>query len=89
MVLDSRGWLDRYAAMLGIPPATDKDVEGLLAIAGTAAHASERTAAPVSCYLVALAGLPVDEALAVARQLADEVARETAQSGKAKSDDEA
>jgi hypothetical protein len=89
MVLDARGWLDRYAAMLGIPPATDKDVEALLSLAGIAAHSSERTAAPVSCYLVAVAGLPVDQALAAARRLADEVARETAQPGEAQPDDKA
>ncbi|MGA3214528.1 MAG: DUF6457 domain-containing protein [Acidimicrobiales bacterium] len=74
MALDTRGWLDRYAAALGSPPITDDEVETLLALAGVAAHASERTAAPVSCYLAARAGVPLAEALAAARRLADELA---------------
>ena len=46
----------------------------LLALAGVAAHASERTAAPVSCYLAARSGVPLADALAAARHLADEIA---------------
>jgi hypothetical protein len=74
MALDTRGWLDRYTAALGSPPITDEDVETLLALAGVAAHASERTAAPVTCYLAALSGVPLGQALEVARRLAEELA---------------
>jgi hypothetical protein len=73
MALDTRSWLDRYAAALGCPPVTDEEVESLLALAGIAAHASERTAAPVSCYLAARSGLPIPKALAMARALAEEL----------------
>ncbi|HLN05573.1 MAG TPA: DUF6457 domain-containing protein [Acidimicrobiales bacterium] len=72
MALDTRGWLDRYAAALGLPPVSDDDIEALLTLSGVAAHASERTAAPISCYLVARSGVPIVEALAAARRLADE-----------------
>jgi hypothetical protein len=41
-------------------------VEVLLALAGTAAHASERTAAPIACYLVGLAGIDPEEAARLA-----------------------
>jgi ribosomal protein L12E/L44/L45/RPP1/RPP2 len=74
MALDMQGWLDRYAAALGVPPITGDDVESLLSLAGVAAHASERTAAPISCYLAALSGRPIAEALAGARELADGLA---------------
>ena len=74
MALDTRGWLDRYTEALGSPPITDDEVETLLALAGVAAHASERTAAPVTCYLAARAGASLDQALAIARRLADELA---------------
>jgi len=74
MALDTRGWLDRYTEALGSAPITDDDVETLLALAGVAAHASERTAAPVTCYLAARSGVSLDEALAAARRLADELA---------------
>jgi hypothetical protein len=74
MALDTRSWLDQYTTALGLEPITDDDVETLLALAGVAAHASERTAAPVSCYLAARAAVPLVDALGAARRLADELA---------------
>jgi hypothetical protein len=74
MALDTRSWLDRYTTALGLAPIADEDVETLLALAGVAAHASERTAAPVSCYLAARSAVPLADALAAARTLADELA---------------
>lgn len=65
-------WLRRFANELGVPEPTDAEIESLLALAGTAAHASERTAAPLSCWLVGKAGL--DPTLA--RTAADRLARE-------------
>ena len=44
-------------------------IDELLALAGDAAHASERIAAPIACYLVGRAGIDI----ATARQLAAEV----------------
>jgi hypothetical protein len=76
MALDTRGWLDRYAAAIGRPPVTDDEIETLLALAGVAAHASERTAAPITCYLAALSGESLATALSAARELADKVASE-------------
>jgi hypothetical protein len=49
-------WLADFSARLGVPAPNDALVETLLALAGTAAHSSERTAAPLACYLVGLAG---------------------------------
>lgn len=69
--LDARGWLQAYAAALGIEPPSEEDVETLLALAGVAAHASERQAAPVSCWLAAVAGVEPARALALARELAE------------------
>jgi hypothetical protein len=65
--MEGRAWIEQYAARLGLAAPDDETVEQLLALAGVAAHASERIAAPIACYLVGLAGLPVDEALAAAR----------------------
>ena len=36
---------------LGVAPPSEADIGVLLELAGTAAHASERTAAPSSCWL--------------------------------------
>lgn len=66
-----RQWLDDFAAALGTTPPTDAEVEALLALAGVAAHASERTAAPVSCWLAAKAGMSPADAADVARRLAE------------------
>jgi hypothetical protein len=49
-------WIAAFAASLGVEPPDAETIETLLDLAGTAAHASERTAAPIACYLVGLAG---------------------------------
>jgi len=64
-------WITAFAERLGLPALDDDTVEALLDLAGVAAHASERLAAPLTCYLVGVAGLPPTEALALARQMAD------------------
>ena len=68
--MTSREWIDAYAAQLGIEPPDEATVEALLDLAGVAAHASERTAAPITCWLIGRAGLDVAEA----RRLADGLA---------------
>jgi hypothetical protein len=62
-------WINRYAEELGLPTPTLGDIEALLNLAGHAAHASHRQAAPVACWLAARAGLPISEALARAEAL--------------------
>ena len=47
--MDSREWIDAFSARLGVTPPDDATVEALLDLAGVAAHASERTAAPITC----------------------------------------
>ena len=42
------GWLDRFAASIGVPAPTPGEIETLLALAGHAAHSSHRQAAPVA-----------------------------------------
>jgi hypothetical protein len=64
-------WLTAFAAAAGIPAPTPDEVEVLLELAGVAAHASERTAAPITCWLAARAGLPPAEALALGRSLGE------------------
>jgi hypothetical protein len=63
-------WIAAFTAELGVEAPSDEQVETLLALAGVAAHASERTAAPLSCWIAALSGRNPGEALAIARQLA-------------------
>ncbi len=69
--MDARQWLAAYAERLGVPTPSDEELETLLALAGVAAHASERIAAPVACWVSARAGVDPARALAVAREVGD------------------
>ena len=50
-------WLERYAASIGVPAPSLEEVTTLLSLAGTAAHASHRQAAPVACWLAGAGGV--------------------------------
>ena len=68
--MTGREWIDAYAAALGVDAPDEATVEALLDLAGVAAHASERTAAPITCWLIGQAGIGVEEARRVADELA-------------------
>ena len=70
--MTDREWIDAFAAALGVRAPADAEVEAILALAGEAAHASQRTAAPVACWLAAAAGRTPTDAIALARTLAAE-----------------
>lgn len=63
-------WIAAFSERLGVAPPDDETVETLLSIAGVAAHASERTAAPIACYLIGRAGIDLSEATTVAASIA-------------------
>jgi hypothetical protein len=69
MSMTAAQWLAAYSELLGTDAPNEDEVNRILALAGVAAHASERTAAPVACWLAARAGLDLDEARALAEQL--------------------
>lgn len=64
-------WLAAYSEALGIDAPTEEEVTEILALAGVAAHSSERTAAPVACWLAARAGVDPKDAKALAVGLAE------------------
>jgi hypothetical protein len=66
----AREWIDAFAASIGTNAPDDATMEQLLALAGEAAHSSERTAAPIACWLVGRAGLDAAKALERARTVA-------------------
>lgn len=68
--MEDREWIERFAAALGVDAPTQAEIDGLLALAGVAAHASTRTAAPISCWIAARAGVSVDEARRIAATIA-------------------
>jgi Domain of unknown function (DUF6457) len=66
-------WIELFAASLGIAAPSPDEVRILLELAATAAHASERVAAPISCWLAARAGTPLADTLEDARKLANRI----------------
>jgi hypothetical protein len=62
-------WIAAFAAQLGVDAPDGDTVATLLELAGVAAHASERTAAPIACWLVGRTGTSPADALATARSI--------------------
>jgi hypothetical protein len=62
-------WLAAFAVALLTDPPTEAELDAVLELAGVAAHASERIAAPVACWMAARAGVDLPEALALAREV--------------------
>ena len=62
-------WIEAFAARLGLDPPDEATVDALLDVAAGAAHASERTAAPVACWLLGRAGVTPSDALGLAREV--------------------
>jgi hypothetical protein len=69
--MNVKDWLAAYAEKLGTEPPTAAELKAILELAAEAAHASERVAAPVACWLSAKAGRSLEESLALAREVAD------------------
>lgn len=67
--MNAREWIDDFAQRLGTDPPSAEEWSTLLDMAGVAAHASERVAAPVSCWVAARAGVSPSDALTAAREL--------------------
>ena len=63
-------WLEAFAERLGVSAPTDEERGAILELAASAAHASERTAAPVACWMAASAGLSIEDAMTIAREVA-------------------
>ncbi|MET0728350.1 MAG: DUF6457 domain-containing protein [Acidimicrobiales bacterium] len=60
-------WISAFATRLGVEAPDAAAVEVLLELAGVAAHASARTAAPIACWLVGQSGVSPAAALIEAR----------------------
>jgi Domain of unknown function (DUF6457) len=63
-------WLAAYADKLGTDAPTKDELKAVLDLAAVAAHSSERIAAPVACWLAARAGVDLEQAIELARDVA-------------------
>lgn len=62
-------WIAAFARRLDVEPPDAATIEVLLELAGVAAHASERIAAPIACWLVGRTGTDAVSALDAAQSI--------------------
>jgi hypothetical protein len=67
--MNANQWLAAFAAKLAVDPPSRDELKAVLDLAGEAAHSSERIAAPVACWLAAKAGVSLEQAMALAREV--------------------
>ncbi len=67
--MNAREWITAFAVRLGVEPPTNEQWSTLLDLAAEAAHASERVAAPIACWVAARAGAEPEDALSAARDV--------------------
>jgi hypothetical protein len=67
--MNAREWIDAFAAEIGAESPTNEDMKELLDLAATAAHASERIAAPIACYIAGRDGRSIAELHAAAQRV--------------------
>jgi uncharacterized protein DUF6457 len=54
-------WIADFADRVGAGPPSSEEVEAILDLAAIAAHASERTAAPIACWVAGRTQRGLDE----------------------------
>jgi hypothetical protein len=62
-------WIAAFAREAGVPGPSIEEIRDLLDLAGTAAHASERTAAPLACWIAGRSQLSLAELRAAAERI--------------------
>lgn len=64
-------WIGAFAEQAGVERPSTEEIRELLELAGTAAHSSERTAAPLACWIAGRAGLSLAELRAIAERIGE------------------
>lgn len=67
-------WLQRFAAEIDQPVPDRAQIDQILELAGVAAHASARQAAPVACWMAGVAGWDLADAIRIAEKVAAKTA---------------
>ncbi|HET7120773.1 MAG TPA: DUF6457 domain-containing protein [Solirubrobacterales bacterium] len=63
-------WLAGFCERVGLEPPSEEEATALLDLAATAAHSSERTAAPLACWIAGRSGRPAAELGEIAKEVA-------------------
>ncbi len=69
--MTAQQWIADFAERLGTEAPDSEEFKAILDLAAEAAHASERVAAPVACWLSARAGIDLGEAIRLAREVGE------------------
>jgi hypothetical protein len=64
-------WIAEFAGRIGIDPPGPEEIDALLELAAEAAHASERTAAPLACWLAGRSGMSLERLKEVAEEVGE------------------
>jgi len=67
--LTAEEWVEAFSRRAGLEPPSPDEMDQLLRLASVAAHASERKAAPIVCWVAGTSGKPVAEMLRVGEEL--------------------
>jgi hypothetical protein len=62
-------WVTAFAERAGLAAPSPEQMDEILRLASVAAHASERKAAPIACWIAGTSGRPVEELLGVAEEV--------------------
>lgn len=62
-------WIEAFAAAIGRSAPDEAEVNAILELAATAAHSSERTAAPVAAWLAGTSGKSLHEVNEIAARV--------------------
>ncbi|HTZ88612.1 MAG TPA: DUF6457 domain-containing protein [Solirubrobacteraceae bacterium] len=62
-------WIAAFAREVGVAGPSIEEIRELLDLAGTAAHSSERTAAPLACWIAGRSRISLDELRAAAERI--------------------
>jgi len=67
--MNAAQWVAAFGAEIGQEAPDPAKIDEILKLAGIAAHASERIAAPIACYMAGVTGRPIGELIAAADQI--------------------
>jgi hypothetical protein len=65
-------WIEGFTRELGTERPGEEQVKEILELAATAAHASQRIAAPVACFIAGRTGRPLADLRAAAERVGGE-----------------
>jgi uncharacterized protein DUF6457 len=68
--MDREQWVAVFCRRIGVKPPSREEMGALLKLAATAAHASERPAAPLACWAAGRSGRPAAELQRIADSIA-------------------